>query len=167
MNTPADETVLWRGTPSQWTNAGTYFFCVVLAAAILAGAHFAPTYQTYVLAALVVPAIWALCRWLATRSHVYELTSQRIKISEGILSRRQSELELYRVRDYTVIEPFFLRLVGVGNVVLVTADRTTPEVVLHAVPRAAQLKDTIRTHTERVRQQKGVRDLEIDPPTNA
>jgi hypothetical protein len=36
--------------------------------------------------------------------------------------------------------------------------------VLHAVPRAAALKDLIRTHTERMRQRRGVRDLEIDPP---
>jgi hypothetical protein len=38
--------------------------------------------------------------------------------------------------------------------------------VLHAVPRANWLKDQIRAHTERMRQRRGVRDLEIDPQTD-
>ena len=73
-------------------------------------------------------------------------------------------LVLAENRDYSVVESFWLRLVGCGDVVLVTADRTTPQTVLRAVPNAAGLKDQIRIHTERMRQRRGVRDLEIDPP---
>jgi uncharacterized membrane protein YdbT with pleckstrin-like domain len=87
-----------------------------------------------------------------------------VKITTGLLSRHTTELELYRVRDYAVVEPFWLRLVGCGNIVLQTSDRTTSQVVLHAVPHAATLKDQIRTYTERMRQRRGVRDLEIDSP---
>lgn len=163
MSTENDETLVWRGSPSQWTNAGVYLFCLLLAGAIVA-AYFLTTVGPLVLIALVVPALWMFSRWLATRFHVYEITSERIKIRTGLLSRRTQELELYRVRDYTLVEPFWLRLVGCGDVILVSADRTTPQIVLHAVPHAATLKDQIRTHTERMRQRRGVRDLEIDPP---
>jgi uncharacterized membrane protein YdbT with pleckstrin-like domain len=116
-----------------------------------------------VLIALVVPALLFISRWLSTRSRVYEITTERIRVSTGMLSRQTTELELYRVRDYTIVEPFFQRLVGRGNLVVETADRTTPHLIIRAVPRVAELKDQIRTHTERMRQVRGVRDLEIDP----
>lgn len=161
------ETVLWRGTPSQWTNFGTYFICLLLAGGVVAGyALISPGQprQPLILLGLIVPLVWALSRWIATKCQRYEVTTERIKVSTGLLSRQSSELELYRVRDYTVVEPLWLRLVGCGDVILTTADRTTPQLVLHAVPSAAHLKDQIRTHTEQMRQRRGVRDLEIDPP---
>lgn len=160
----SDETLLWRGTSSQWTNFGVYLFALLLAAAILAGYYYLlplaernPLYLT----ALAIPALIILVRWIATHYQVYEVTTERIKIRTGLFSRRSTELELYRVRDYSVIEPFWLRIVGCGHVVLATTDRTNPELVLHAVPHAARLKDQIRANTERMRVRRGVRDIEL------
>lgn len=157
-----EETVLWKGSPSQWTNFGSYLFDLILAAAVVA-AYFLSPYGPVVLAGLAVPFLMFLSRWFATRSHVYEITTERIRVSTGLLSRHTTELELYRVRDYTVVEPFLQRLVGRGNLLVETADRTSPHLMIRAVPRVNQLKDQIRTHTERMRQLRGVRDLEIDP----
>ncbi len=163
-NQNQEETILWRGSPSQWINFGTYFFAVLIAAAIVAGWYW---YRTdvgpIILVALVLPALLAFTSWLQTRSRIYEITTERVRVTTGILSRRTSELELYRVRDYTVVEPFWLRLTGHGNVVLETADRTTPHLVMRALPHPNALKDQIRTHTERLRQLRGVRDFEINP----
>jgi uncharacterized membrane protein YdbT with pleckstrin-like domain len=167
----SEESLVWRGTPSQWTNFGTYFFCLVLAAAVVAAYWFAPPgpweRNPLILAGVGLPLLWALGRWIGTRCHRYEITSERVKITTGLLSRHTSELELYRVRDYSIVEPFWLRLVGVGNIVLQTSDRTNPQVILRAVPHATRLKDQIRTHTERMRQRRGVRDLEVDTPPTA
>ena len=162
--TAPEETIVWRGTPSQWTNFGTYFFCLVFMAAIIAGYFLITPPQPLILLGLIIPVLWMLSRWIGTRCQRYEITSERIKITTGLLSRQSNEIELYRVRDYSVVEPFWLRLVGCGNIVLVTADRSTPDIVLRAVPHVATLKDQIRAHTERMRQRRGVRDLEIDPP---
>jgi uncharacterized membrane protein YdbT with pleckstrin-like domain len=166
MNPEPTETTVWQGTPSQWTNLGTYLFCALLAAGVIyAKVVYTGQGSEYVLVALTIPALWALTRWIGTRTHHYEITTERIKLTEGLLSKRTSELELYRIRDYSVVEPFWLRLVGCGNIILVSADRTSPQIILHAVPHAATLKDQIRTNTERMRQRRGVRDLEIDPPS--
>lgn len=165
MNTPApvpEETTLWRGSPSQWTNFGTFVFALLLIAGVIAAYYFTDV-GPLVLIALVVPVWLMFYRWLQTRSHVYEITTERIRVTSGIFSRRTSELELYRVRDYSVIEPFWLRLIARGNVVIETADRTSQHLVIRAVPSPNRLKDQIRTHTERMRQQRGVRDLEINP----
>ena len=157
-----EENLVWRGTPSQWTNFGAYFFSLILAAGVVAGYVLVSPRQPLILLGLIVPLLWMLGRWIATKCQRYEVTSERIKITTGLLSRHSTELELYRVRDYAVVEPFWLRLVGCGNVVLATSDRTTPQVVLRAVPGATRLKDQFRAHTERMRQRRGVRDIEID-----
>lgn len=162
MTAESEETLLWRGTPSQWTHFGTYLVCLLLGVGIVAAYLMPSQHQPLILAGLALPLLWGFGRWLTTRFHVYEVTSERIKVSTGILSRRTTELELYRVRDYTVVQPFWIRLVGCGNVVLETSDRSNPHVVLRAVPQPAALKDQIRTHTERMRQRRGVRDIEID-----
>jgi uncharacterized membrane protein YdbT with pleckstrin-like domain len=159
--TNSEETLIWRGSPSQWTTFGAHFFSLLVAGAIVA-AYYLTEVGPIVLMALVLPLGYMFVRWLTTRSILYEITTERIRYSTGIFSRRSSELELYRVRDYTVVKPFFLRLIGRGNVVIETADRSTPEFVMHAVPDADGLKDQIRTHTEIMRQRRGVRDLEIN-----
>ena len=164
MNT--DETLLWKGSPSQWSNFGTYLVCLLLAAGIVA-AYFLTELPPLALTALALPVLFILGRWIATRCQIYEITSERIRTTTGLLSRRTTELELYRVRDYTLVEPFWLRLVGRAHIVLQTADRTSPQFTLSAVPTAAALKDQIRANTERLRQKRGVRDLEIDGPDAA
>ncbi len=159
----SEETVLWKGSPSQWTNFGTYFFCIILSAGVIAAYWFTPDRPALILAALAVPLVFGFFRWWQTRSQTYEVTTERIRTSVGLLSRRTSELELYRVRDYTVVEPFWLRLIGRGNLIIETADRTTPHVVIRAIPGVNALKDQVRLHTERMRQRRGVRDIEINP----
>ena len=163
MTAPSEETVLWKGSPSQWTNLGSYLFSLVLVAGIIAAYLYVPDRPVLILAALVLPLFIAISSWWRTRGQVYQITSERIRISTGLLTRRTSELELYRVRDYTVVEPFWLRLIGRGNLIVETADRTTPHVVIRAVPGVNALKDQVRAHTERMRQIRGVRDFEINP----
>ena len=157
-----EESLVWKGSPSQWTNCGRYLVCVLLIAGVIAAYHFSSIGPT-ALYGLAVPAVLAFACWLGTRTHVYQITTERVLETTGILSRSTSELELYRVRDYQVDEPFWLRLVGCGNITLSSADKSTPELLLHAVPHAATLKDKIRTHTETMRQRRGVRDIEINP----
>jgi uncharacterized membrane protein YdbT with pleckstrin-like domain len=162
MNEKLEETILWKGSPSQWTNFGAYLFSLLIAAVIVA-TYFLTAAGPLLLIALGAPLGFILVRWLGTRSNVYEITTERIRSSTGVFSRRTSELELYRVRDYTIVEPFWLRLVGRGDLIIESADRVSQHLVIHAVPGVAALKDQIRTHTERMRQLRGVRDFEINP----
>lgn len=157
-----EETLVWRGSPSQWLNFGFYFACLLLGAAVVAAWWFYRDQSPLILAVLAVPVVMALWRGMATACRRYEVTTQRVRMTTGVLSRKTNELELYRVRDYTVLRPFWLRMVGRGHVILQTSDRSTPEVVLEAVPRPEQLKDDVRTNTEIVRRRRGVRDFEID-----
>jgi len=109
---------------------------------------------------LVLPAAFALARFMVTACHRYELTDQRLHESVGVFWRRTDELELYRVLDIAIEEPFLQRLVGRGRVVLRTADRSTPVVVLNAIPNPSAVGYLIRDLVERCRVAKGVRHFD-------
>ncbi|WP_455233285.1 PH domain-containing protein [Geopseudomonas aromaticivorans] len=135
------ESTLWNGSPSHVENMGTYILCAL----------FSP---------LVIPLFIALWKWLEVRTTKVELTTQRIIMRRGILSRRTDELELYRVKDYSVEQPFFMRLFSLGNVVISTSDRSHPQLTISAVKNAEQLREKLRSAVEERRRLKGVREID-------
>ena len=89
-------------------------------------------------------------------------TTERIKVTRGVFSRQTEEIELYRLRDYTLVEPFWLRLFGLGNIVITTGDQSAPSLIIEAIPEAGQLRDEIRKHVEIRRDRKRVRLTEFE-----
>ena len=109
---------------------------------------------------LVVPVLWLAWRMMQTACHKYTLTTERLRERSGVLAVQVDELELYRVKDIAVSLPVVQRLLGRGRIVLLTSDRSTPRVVLNAVPAPGEVADLIRMHVERCRVQKGVREID-------
>lgn len=156
---PSAETTLWKGRSSQWKHLGYYLFCLLLAVGIAVAAV-----MTAGLAAvgLVVPAGMAAWRWLVTRATVYELTSQRLRVTSGILHRKLEELELFRVKDYTMDQPLWLRLFGLGNLTMMTSDLTCPKVVMEAIAGVNEVRETLRNAVQAERDRKRVREMDVD-----
>jgi uncharacterized membrane protein YdbT with pleckstrin-like domain len=165
-----EEKTVWSGTSSQIINLGTYLLCGLVFAAALAAlillweklVPLGPAALAPAFAILLSPLAYALSRLIILKSLRYEVTSERIRISSGVFSKKGSAMELYRVKDYTLNAPFFYRLFRVGNIKIHTSDRSTPEIVLRAVPHAKKLMDDIRTHVELRRDQKRVREVDFD-----
>jgi uncharacterized membrane protein YdbT with pleckstrin-like domain len=120
------------------------------------------TAAPFILVALIFPAALALARYLRTKAKVYELTNERLKITDGIFSKVTDTLELYRVKDLETRQPFSSRLCGLENVQLNTSDASTPSVMIDAVPIKLGLGDKIRNAVEAVRMQKRVREIDIE-----
>ena len=133
----SEEREIWRGGPSQWQNLGWFISCILL-----------------------LPIPFALWKWLETRSHRYVLTDQRLQLSRGIFNRVTDDLELYRVRDTRLQQPFWQRMLGLGEVVLFTTDASTPEIHLPWLPDATQVREDLRRLVEARREAKQVRTLE-------
>jgi uncharacterized membrane protein YdbT with pleckstrin-like domain len=162
--TPAGaETTLWSGHTSQWVHFWFYFFCVLLAAGIAIGATILalPT-GALSYAALVIPVAMWLIRWWITKCTTYQLTTQRLRTRTGILNKKVDELELFRVRDYSIEQPLLLRLVGLGNLTMVTSDATTPTVAMRAIPDVEGVREKLRTAVQAERDRKRVRQLDVD-----
>jgi uncharacterized membrane protein YdbT with pleckstrin-like domain len=155
----AVESALWTGHPSQWIHFWYYFFCLLLAAAALGGIPFT---QGLSAIGLVLPLLMWVIRWWVTRTTVYELTSQRLKIRRGIFNRRLDDLELYRVKDYVLEQPILLRMISRGNLSLVTSDASTRNLLLHAIPDVEHVRELVRNAVQSERDRKRVRELDVD-----
>ena len=100
--------------------------------------------------------------YLKTRFTVYELTNQRIKLKTGILNQEIDECELYRVRDYKVVKPFFQRIFGLGKIELVTSDRSNSNINLNGIKDPENLYNLIRDNVEKTRRKTGTRELDVE-----
>jgi uncharacterized membrane protein YdbT with pleckstrin-like domain len=109
-----------------------------------------------------VPIFIALSRYLQTKNKIYELTTERLKITEGIFSKVTDTLELYRVKDLETRQPFLYRMFGVENVQMNTSDTSSPFIFIEAIPSAVSLGDKIRNQVEAIRAQKGVREIDVE-----
>jgi membrane protein YdbS with pleckstrin-like domain len=137
------EEIVWRGTSSQWKNFWVYLLCGLFCW-------------------LIVHVFFALAFYLQTRCKVFELTTQRLKITSGIFTKVTETLELYRVKDIETRQPFFSQLVGIENVQMTTSDASSPLVLIEAVPSSVGFADKLRNQVEIIRQQKRVREIDIE-----
>ena len=100
--------------------------------------------------------------YLKTRFTVYEVTDQRIKLKTGILNQEIDECELYRVRDYKIVKPFFQRIFGLGKIELVTSDRSNSSINLNGIKNPENLYDLIRDNVEKIRRKTGTREVDVE-----
>lgn len=112
---------------------------------------------------IVTIGLWLLPRWWRTLGRHYRITTRRIVVETGVLSKRMEQIDLYRVNDYTVDRPFFQRLLGTGNLLLKTFDKTTPEVRIGEIKTdVVALYERLRQATEKDRAVRGVRMVDYE-----
>lgn len=160
----SSEKALWTGHPSHLIGLRFYTISVLIGAAIITGALYIPVdgIWMYALIGLGLVVLAILYKMWDIRSTEYELTTDRLRIESGLLSKKTEELELYRVRDWSVYQPFYLRPVGYGDVILETSDATAGKITLEAVKKPKEVRELIRTHVEAARDKKHVRHLDVD-----
>ena len=172
----SSERVVWQGRPS-WLVDLPFHLALVVGGALAsvglvlllppAAPEAADATTNARVVSWVLAGLWAaivvlaLARWLTRRSVRYVLTTQRLRITTGILSTVTEDIELRRVRDSAVERPFFQRIVGLGNVRVTSADPSHPRVVLAAVRDPDGLQDRLRTLVEGLIRTHGVRELDI------
>lgn len=137
------EETIWRGTPSQKKNIGIYILCVLFCW-------------------LIVPIFIGLTRYLQTKNHIFELTNERLKTTQGIFSKVTETLELYRVKDIEVLQPFIYRIVGLENIKVNTSDLSSPVIMIDGMPQSVGFADKMRNQVEIIRMQKKVREIDIE-----
>ncbi|HEY0969666.1 MAG TPA: PH domain-containing protein [Gemmatimonadales bacterium] len=170
------EQIVWQGRPSALVDLP--FHLLLISGAVLAtlgllfilpGASVsvaerdvtARVFQWIIAGVWVLVVFLVLARAIARRATRYILTSERLRVTSGILSTTTEDLELRRVRDTGVTRPFLLRMLGLGDVRILSADPSHPRVTLHAVREPDVLQGTIRKLTERLIRRHGVREIDV------
>lgn len=170
------ERTVWQGGPSQVVNLPVYLMLglgvIVGTVGLLflrsltpadADAGAATSLIPWVIVVLwVVAGVAALVTYLKTSSTKYVLTTERLRITTGILSTVTEDLELRRVRDSIIVRPFWARMAGLGDVEILSSDASTPRTVLHAIRDPDGVQGKVRSIAQELYQKYRVGMLEVD-----
>jgi uncharacterized membrane protein YdbT with pleckstrin-like domain len=107
--------------------------------------------------------LWLVPRWWHQGSKLYRVTTRRIVVETGVLSKRLEQIDLYRIADYTVERPFGQRMLGTGNLLLRTFDKTTPQLNVREIKTdVVALYEKLRAATEAEKTRRGVRMVDYE-----
>jgi uncharacterized membrane protein YdbT with pleckstrin-like domain len=166
------EQVLWEGVPSlkaMIVEIGlTTAYAIVLPIAavlvfgpvldVLAGlgkdaAVFVATYRStfktllILFIVLVVGLRAAKLAWrgVLLRSHRYRVSNQRILLESGVFSRRIDEVDMRTVEDIEFRQSLFQRLLGIGDIAVIAADKQLGRFRLFGLENPRELRELIRS----------------------
>ena len=91
----------------------------------------------------------------------YALSEDRLFLSVGFLSIKDDEVLLYRVRDIDTSRNLWQRLFGVGTVVVMSSDKSMPNLVLKNIKDPIFVKELIHSQVEEAKIKRRVRFGEI------
>ena len=109
------------------------------------------------------------CLWKDRKRHLglplsftrYQLSADRLFVSEGFLNIKDDEVLLYRVRDIDTRRSLWQRIFGVGTVTVMSSDKTMPTLVLKNIKDPLMVKELIHNQVEEMKIQRRVRFGEI------
>jgi uncharacterized membrane protein YdbT with pleckstrin-like domain len=100
-----------------------------------------------------------LVYWMKSFATHYQITTQRIRIVNGFLSKETEIIELYRVDDFEAQRPFGMRLLGYGVLCVMSSDKDEPMARLYGVRNVEALYEQLRVCALRERERRGVKVL--------
>lgn len=127
---------------------------------VLFAGHPAVIFSIWQWAAVVCTlGIAYLYYWVQSLSTRYEITTQRVRIEKGILSKSKESVELFRIDHFDVLKPLGMRLAGHCLLQLRSTDTNFSTVVVFGVPELEKLADTLRECSLRERTRRRVTTL--------
>lgn len=97
-----------------------------------------------------------LLYWIRSSSTTYQITTQRVRVERGLLSKNKENVELFRIDHFDLQKPFGMRLVGQCLLHLRSSDVGFPTVVIFGIPDLEALADTLRECSLRERTRRRV-----------
>jgi hypothetical protein len=94
--------------------------------------------------------------WIRSASIAYTVTTQRIRIEHGLLSKVKENVELFRIDHFDLHKPLGMRLMGHCLLHLRSSDESFQTVVLYGIPGLEGLADTLRECSLRERTRRKV-----------
>jgi uncharacterized membrane protein YdbT with pleckstrin-like domain len=108
------------------------------------------------LAAVLTVGLAALFWWVGAQALRIRISNERITVKRGLFSRTTDTVELYRVTDMQVREPFLERMVGCGRLAITSSDRGQSVMELEGLRSVEALADAMRKAVEHQKVQKRI-----------
>jgi len=167
--TPAmAEETLWRGSPSWRVLVGRIVAIILTAILIPVAAGFIAS-QTNELEMssriskigwliVAIAVFWQVVTFLIVmvrlQSTIYTITNQRVMIERGLLSKSLNEIDLRYIDDTQFFQSIADRLLGIGNVTMISSDRAFPTAVLQGIVKPREIRELIRARAYQVSQRQ-------------
>jgi len=103
---------------------------------------------------LLIQLIAFLLALARLRSTIYTVTNQRVMIETGMLSKNLSEIDLRTIDDTQFHQVVSDRMLGIGNVTIISSDKSIPSYVLRGLRDPRALREMIRTSAYQVSQRQ-------------
>ena len=159
QNEQATEQTLFTGHPAALYSSRQAVPFVVLLALAIAGGYFAGTTEGILIAIaafLVLSGIVWLSFYLKQLGMRYTITTQRIILERGVLSKVQESLELFRVDHFELDKPLGMRLMGQCALRIFTSDAELERFSIYGIPGLENLANTLRECQLRERSRRGL-----------
>ena len=115
------------------------------------------------LLSIVSLGLYLIFRYFKMMGTNYRITTRRLVVESGVLSKKLEQVDLYRVTDYSVERPFGQRLLGTGNLILETVDRSSSQVQVRDIKTdVVALYEKVRSATEADRLRRGVKMVDYE-----
>ena len=164
----AREETLWSGTPSPILLIGKILGILFVMIAIpLIAQFFASTSPDleradnirrigWLLTALVtaILVIGLIVSWIKLRATMYTVTNQRVMVETGVFSKTVNEIDLRYVDDSQFYQSLTDRMLGIGNVTLISSDKNTPTYVLRSIRDPRSVRELIRANAYQISQRQ-------------
>jgi hypothetical protein len=94
--------------------------------------------------------------WIRSVSTTYHITTQRIQIERGLLSKDKQNVELFRIDHFDLLKPLGMRILGHAILHLRSSDSSFASVILRGIPNIEVLSETLRECSLRERKRRAV-----------
>jgi membrane protein YdbS with pleckstrin-like domain len=94
--------------------------------------------------------------WVRSLATSCEITTQRVRVERGLLSKVKEDVELFRIDHFDLHKPLGMRLVGHCILHLRSSDTNFPPLMITGIPDLEALADTLRECSLRERSRRKV-----------
>ena len=162
------EEIYYEGSPKLRGQIGKGLLWILIGLALIAGVVAAALFHGKVqvpwwayLIVIVIAVILMLIPVLRTKSIRYRITNYRIDFERGIFSKDIDTLELWHVEDIRFHQSLIDRIMGVGNISVISHDDTMPDLLMTSLPNPRNLYEQLKQRVIAVKRQRGV--IKMDP----
>ena len=99
--------------------------------------------------------LWEGRPFLSISTH-YTITSERLRIVEGVLGKEREDIELIRIQDIDIRQTFRERLLNLGDILIAGHDATRPKTILNNIKDPEAVHELIRRAILSARKKHGL-----------
>lgn len=156
VGAPAEEKLVWEGSPKWQADFGFILLASLIACAGLVLMILWFKIWFIGLAMILTGAAMIVGIRLKRRFQRYKITNLILEFQEGVFSTHIDNMELWRINDIGYHQNIFDKILGVSKIRMATQDKSHPEFDLVGLPPGRMIYDEMKKGVHIARQARNV-----------